>query len=148
MYKRQSLIYLGILLIAVCAFFFRSVRIGIGQTLQMILVWGMIFLGVMAAYGLWGDLASDFAPRQAAVTGTSITVPRSQDGHYYLTVDVNNVPVEFLVDTGASDLVLTKEDAERVGIDVDNLAFLGRAQTANGPVSICLLYTSPSPRDA
>ena len=45
-----SLIYLGILVVAVGAYLFRNVRLGLGQTLQMALVWGMIFLGAMAVF--------------------------------------------------------------------------------------------------
>ena len=47
---------------------------------------------------------------------------------------VNGVPIEFVVDTGASQLVLTERDARRAGIDISNLAFTGRANTANGTV--------------
>ena len=38
-------------------------------------------------------------------------------------------PVRFVIDTGATDMVLTRADAEKVGIDLDNTQFLGRAQT-------------------
>jgi aspartyl protease family protein len=39
-----------------------------------------------------------------------------------------------VVDTGATDIVLTKEDAARAGLDPDSLRYLGRAGTANGEV--------------
>jgi len=42
--------------------------------------------------------------------------------------------VEFVVDTGATDVVLTREDAQRAGIDLASLAYTGRAMTANGMV--------------
>jgi aspartyl protease family protein len=56
------------------------------------------------------------------------------NGHYYLEAQVNGVPVTFTVDTGATDLVLSREDARRAGIDPDDLAYLGAADTANGTV--------------
>ena len=40
-----------------------------------------------------------------------------------------------LVDTGATDIVFTVEDARRAGLDPDSLTFLGRARTANGEVA-------------
>ncbi|MGB0798461.1 MAG: retropepsin-like aspartic protease family protein [Planktomarina sp.] len=129
-----SLIYLGILLVAISGWFITSSRQNIGQTLQMALIWGMIFMGAMAIYGLWNDI-SGAGSSKVVTTQDSITVPRSRDGHYYLTVEINGRDVEFLVDTGATDVVLTQEDAAKVGIDVDTLAFLGTAQTANGTVS-------------
>lgn len=53
-----------------------------------------------------------------------------------MTAEINGVDINFLVDTGASDLVLSRADAQRVGIDVDALPFLGSANTANGTVPI------------
>ena len=40
--------------------------------------------------------------------------------------------MRFVVDTGASDIVLSKADAGRIGIDPEELNYLGRAATANG----------------
>ena len=61
-------------------------------------------------------------------------VPRSADGHYYLTMEVNGAPIRFVVDTGATELVLSRADAERAGIDTGGLIYSGRAFTANGMV--------------
>ena len=62
----------------------------------------------------------------------TVEVPRSGDGHYYLTLDIDGTDVEFVIDTGASDVVLTKADAVRIGIDVENLFYSGIANTAKG----------------
>lgn len=97
--------------------------------------WGMGALGVIVALGIWTDLRDDTAPSQAVIgDGARIEVPRAADGHYHLVVGVNGTPVEFLVDTGATSVVLSDRDARRAGIDVDNLAFTGIANTANGTV--------------
>jgi aspartyl protease family protein len=61
-------------------------------------------------------------------------VPIGNDGHYHLTAQVNDVSVHFIIDTGASSIALGPRDAERVGIDLDNLAYIGEARTANGTV--------------
>jgi len=63
-----------------------------------------------------------------------VIVPRANDGHYYVTLDIDDTPVRFVIDTGASDVVLTQDDARKIGIDVDNLFFGGIANTANGEV--------------
>jgi len=129
-------IYLGILLVALLGWLIAENRQSLGQKARGLIVWGLIFIGLMAGYGLWGDIRDDISPRQAVLEdGAGITVPRAQDGHFHLTLILNNVPVEFLVDTGATDIVLTREDAERVGLSPEDLAFLGRARTANGTVS-------------
>ncbi|WP_291731120.1 TIGR02281 family clan AA aspartic protease [Leisingera sp. F5] len=128
-------IYLVALLVAVGSWVFVQNRQSIGKTLQMFAVWGFIFLGVIASYGLWEDIRQTVRPQQSvAVEAGRVEVPRAPDGHYYLTLEVNGAAVPFLVDTGASEVVLNARDAERAGIDTDTLAYLGRARTANGEV--------------
>ncbi|WP_027258641.1 MULTISPECIES: retropepsin-like aspartic protease family protein [Leisingera] len=128
-------IYLVVLLVAVGSWVFVQNRQSIGKTLQMFAVWGFIFLGVIASYGLWEDIRQTVRPQQSvAVDAGRVEVPRAPDGHYYLTLEVNGAAVPFLVDTGASEVVLNARDAERAGIDTDTLAYLGRARTANGEV--------------
>jgi len=128
--------YLAVLLLAVGGWWMASNRPSIGKTLQMALVWGMIFMGGMAIYGLWNDISNDYYSAQIISSDGEITIPRASDGHYYVKAKINGVDISFLVDTGASDLVLTREDAEKVGIKVENLPFLGSANTANGTVPI------------
>jgi clan AA aspartic protease (TIGR02281 family) len=41
-----------------------------------------------------------------------------------------------MIDTGASGIVLSRRDAERVGLDPGSLTYAARAQTANGLVQI------------
>jgi clan AA aspartic protease (TIGR02281 family) len=53
-------------------------------------------------------------------------------GHYVIEAVVNGAPVTFLVDTGASDIVLTMADAERLGLHPATLRFTQRFATANG----------------
>ena len=55
-----------------------------------------------------------------------------QRGHVALTAMVNGAPVRFLVDTGASRVTLTAEDARAAGIGPAELVFNQRSQTANG----------------
>jgi aspartyl protease family protein len=129
------LVYLSILGIAVVGWFIAENRQSLGRTLRVALAWAFIFLGVVAGYGLWGDIRDDVAPRQTVFTDAArVEVPRAFDGHYYLTLELNGVPVDFVVDTGATDMVLTRADAARIGLDPGGLAFTGIAGTANGQV--------------
>jgi clan AA aspartic protease (TIGR02281 family) len=54
-------------------------------------------------------------------------------GHVAITALVNGAPVRFLVDTGASRVTLTLDDAHAAGIGRSELVFSQRSQTANGP---------------
>ena len=133
-----SLGYLALLLLALGGAYLASHRQSVGKSLQMALVWGMIFMGCMAIYGLWGDISRDYGRNSLPITQQdgAIALPRASDGHYYVTAEVNGTEIEFLVDTGASDIVLSRVDAARIGFDLDKLAFLGSARTANGVVPI------------
>ena len=129
--------YLSALVMALFALWIFSGlrREGMNRNLQNAAIWGLIFLGTIAGFGMWEDIKRDILPRQAVFADQGrIEVPRSPDGHYYLTLEINGAPVDFVVDTGASDIVLTQEDAARAGIASENLAFIGRAFTANGEV--------------
>jgi aspartyl protease family protein len=133
-----SLGYLALLLLALGGAYLTSHRQSVGKSLQMALVWGMIFMGCMAIYGLWSDISRDYGRKSLPITQQdgAIALPRASDGHYYVTAEVNGTEIEFLVDTGASDIVLSRVDAARIGFDLDKLAFLGSARTANGIVPI------------
>ncbi|WP_170760159.1 retropepsin-like aspartic protease family protein [Ruegeria lacuscaerulensis] len=129
------LIYLVVLCAAVLFWFVSQNRQTLNKTLQQALAWVFIFVGVIAVVGLWEDIRTTVGPApQMTVTGETIEVPRAYDGHYYLPVVVNGEPITFLVDTGASQIVLSAQDAERIGIDPDQLNYFGRAATANGEV--------------
>ncbi|MGC1502875.1 MAG: TIGR02281 family clan AA aspartic protease [Sulfitobacter sp.] len=135
-----NLIYLIVLLVMVGGWFFMQSREGLNKTLQYGAVWAMIFIGAAAAVGLWQDISRDARTPQFSVAGSDqIIVPRARDGHYYLTAKVNDAAVRFVVDTGATDMVLTQADANRAGLDPASLAYLGRANTANGEVRTALV---------
>jgi aspartyl protease family protein len=55
-------------------------------------------------------------------------------GHFLVEAVVNGVPIEFMVDTGASHVVLRQQDARRLGFTPANLDFSQRFQSANGIV--------------
>ncbi|MEM5544241.1 TIGR02281 family clan AA aspartic protease [Sulfitobacter sp. AS92] len=127
------LIYLIVLLTMLAGWFFLQNRPNINKSLQQAAVWGLIFVGAAAGVGLWQDITRDSARQQLSISDAGeIILPRGRDGHYYLTAQINGAPVRFVVDTGASDIVLTKSDAARIGINPDELDYLGRAGTANG----------------
>ena len=50
--------------------------------------------------------------------GREVTFRRDADSHFYVTAKVNGVPIRFLVDTGASVVMLRAADARRAGINV------------------------------
>src|SRR3546814_7087931 len=79
------------------------------------------------------------APREAEAPRigngyADVTLERAADGHFYADARVNAAEVRFLVDTGASSLVLTQADARRAGIGAGD--FSARALGAGGEVKL------------
>lgn len=132
---RAYIFYLSILLFFIGGSFLFNRRKRLSQTVQQAAIWGLIFVGVILAYGFSDTLQNQLLPSRAVkINAESYTLERQRDGHFYLTLKVNNQPVEFIVDTGASQIVLSKADARKIGFDPESLAYWGRATTANGEV--------------
>lgn len=132
---QASAIYLILLGLLLAVGFWTQARSNWNRTLQQAAIWVLIFLGAIAAAGLWGDISKGLNPQQASFDESGkVDVPRSPDGHYYLTLTLNGAPVNFIVDTGATDMVLSRKDAKRAGLNPETLIFSGRAITANGEV--------------
>ncbi len=64
------------------------------------------------------------------------TLTREVDGHFYADARVNGATVRFLVDSGASAVILTRADAQRAGIMAYPGEFTAEAQGANGAVKL------------
>lgn len=100
------------------------------QAMRAVAAWALIFGVAVAGAGWWQGRMD----RQQVFDGRRIELPLGRDGHFHLTAEVNGAPIRFVVDTGASTVVLGREDARRAGIEPDELAYIGIAQTANGQV--------------
>jgi len=62
----------------------------------------------------------------------SAALERGADGHWRAEARVNGRKIEVLVDTGATLVALTRDDARAAGIDVRHLRFTERVRTASG----------------
>ena len=61
-----------------------------------------------------------------------LTLSVAQDGHYYLDIKIKNQLVRFMIDTGASDLVIDEKIALKLGYNLQNINYNKVFQTANG----------------
>jgi len=127
--------YLVVLLAGIGGFFLWGRRGRLGRSMRDLAVWVLILAMVVIAYGFRGVLREELLPAEMVqLAPDAIELRRGRDGHFHAELEVNGEPVRFMVDTGASDIVLSLRDAERVGLDAGSLVFAGRALTANGPV--------------
>ncbi|ABK44973.1 conserved hypothetical 25.1 kDa protein in CobV 5'region (orf1) [Magnetococcus marinus MC-1] len=63
-----------------------------------------------------------------------VQIVASQGGHFRVMLTINGEPIPFLVDTGASAIVLAPQVLSRLGLDRRKLRFTQPFQTANGQV--------------
>ncbi len=133
----MRVIYASLLLLIVGPAIFSGRLSG---NLRNLAIWAGL-LGVVAlAYTAWqqGNLApqairAELDPhRGVAGAAGEARITADAGGDFVVEGLVDGVAVIFVVDTGASDVVLTRADAARVGLDPDSLAYTRAYATANG----------------
>ncbi len=131
------LVYLVLILLVVGGSMIISTRKQLNRTLQQAAIWGLIFVGAVGAYSLKDRIEASLYPERALISerGTA-SFSRARDGHFYAELEVNGKKLEFVIDTGASEIVLSAQDAEYLGYAVGDLIYSGRANTANGVVAM------------
>lgn len=103
----------------------------------MMIVAFVITLGLLTLF--FADVQeSQYNPNSAPISENSgnaveVSLLRNRQGHYIVTGTINRQPAEFLLDTGATDVVIPEGLAARLNLPKGQA---GRAMTANGPVTI------------
>ena len=105
-------------------------------------IWALIFLVAVGFFAFRRDAAmigqrimSELSPTQGTLRDDgAMDFTAGPDGHFRIQALVNGSRVTFMLDTGATDIVLAPDDARRIGFDPATLTFDQLAQTANGTV--------------
>jgi aspartyl protease family protein len=141
--KFASLASLGLVAVHMGLNAFRPGAFG-GTTLRNIALWLFIFVGLIAGYQnrfALQDFGSTITAGLIPSRPQSSTLPdgaalvsigKSDNGHFEVDSDVNGRGVRFLIDTGATSIVLTANDAASIGLDMSALSFTIATSTANG----------------
>jgi len=140
--RMLQLIYLCVILVALTGGLAARLQARPGTTLAHLGTWGVIFAALILIYSYrdqFGSLGARFSaeliPAQGVETGPkSIAFSAEADGHYHVYGAVDGSSVRFLVDSGASDIVLSPADARMLGMQPEYLDYTMIAQTANGTV--------------
>lgn len=115
-----------------------------GETLRQLAIWVVILMALAFGYIYRGDvqsigqrLTSALVPGRPVVMTSAEGTPevvlyKRMNGHFETNVSIDNFDIRALVDTGASNVALSFEDAERIGLDPRNLRFTVPVMTANG----------------
>jgi aspartyl protease family protein len=113
----------------------------LGKTLGQLAFWGAMILLLIGGYSYRGELRpfadrilGELDPSRPRTDEGNAIFTKADDGQFHIRAEIGGVPVSFILDTGASDVMLTPADARRLGFDPTNLAFTRRYETANGTV--------------
>jgi aspartyl protease family protein len=136
-------------------------RTALGEAASWLVAGAIMIAGVV----YFDDLKAAISPLQPAGTGYEPQIARARPatlppatrqeahrssgnvvelnagayGHYKARARINGHPVDVLVDTGASYVALTYEDAERIGAFVSEKDFKYKSRTANGYARIAIV---------
>ncbi|MBU6140723.1 MAG: TIGR02281 family clan AA aspartic protease [Proteobacteria bacterium] len=136
----QNFIYLALILILLISSVASRRDLDFKKIVKYLAAWSGIGLVIVALYAYRFEFA-DFKMRilgeinpASAQVGESgeLVINISQDGHFYLNTKINGVAIRFMIDTGASDIVLSVAEAEKIGVNTKILQFNKTYQTANG----------------
>ena len=112
-------------------------RTGLWKTLRQLATWLLIIAGVAFVAALWSDIRKTSAPaKKLLLQDGAILIPKQADGHFHVTLNVNGIKIPFLIDTGATTVILSQKDAQKLGFNTNKLAFWDSANTANGEVKL------------
>ncbi len=93
---------------------------------------GIVLFWLVLMGAVYGGIKQVMKPQQVTVSvAGDITIPRARDGHFYVSGQVANQPVVFLVDTGASLVTVSQALADAAGLGEGQPM---RFHTANGVI--------------
>jgi len=104
-------------------------RINVKETVRNLAIWLAIAAVLIIGLSFRDEIEnvalrvrSELMPGYAIETGEhELVLTESAGGSFFIVGEANGVPVRFLIDTGASDTVLSPSDAAKLGIDVNAL---------------------------
>ena len=111
-----------------------------GEFLRNISLWLLIASIFVIGYTMQNELKelpqrviSEILPNQPfSISDQEIILSADERGHFSVIGKVNGKRIHFLIDTGATGIVLSSRHARKIGINTDKLNYDMPMQTANG----------------
>ena len=115
-------------------------RINLGEIVRNIAIWTGAAAVLVLIYTYQDELSAvgarvgaELFPSDPTVDQDGVlSLTQGSDGHFYAMGQAHGARIRFMIDTGASDIVLTPSDAKRLGVDLGALHYTKIYQTANG----------------
>ena len=109
------------------------------QALAAALLWIVLAVVLVVGYSYRYELhdvadrvMAELVPGHVISRGRTVEVARTVNGDFDVTAQINGAHVAMVLDTGASSVVLTREDAKAAGLPLEVLAYTTNIETANG----------------
>lgn len=107
-------------------------QIKLGEVVRNISIWIGLAAIIVVGYSFRAELeevyyrvSGELVPSHAiAINNDELVITASADGHFYVNGRANGERIRFMVDTGASRVTLSPQDASRIGIDMGQLRFI------------------------
>ena len=138
----SQIVYLLILILIMSYGMINRKEMSLKKIVKYFLIWSLIGLIIIALYAYRFEfnnfkerISGEINPSSAQLNQQGqLIINISDDSHFYVKILINKKPILFMVDTGASDIVLNLQDAIKIGVNPKNLIFNRQFQTANGRV--------------
>ncbi len=131
-YKLAILVFLGAALLTM----FRE---RFTQAITAALLWVVVGLVLVIGYSYRYEAAevadrvmSELIPGHVVSHGRTVEVARTNGGDFAIAAQINGARTHMVLDTGASSVVLTPDDAKAAGLPLDLLTYSVSIDTANG----------------
>lgn len=131
---------IGALVLVASVLFSR--RIGLSEIFRNILIWIAIFAVFIVGFSyqqeilaVWSRVSGEMTgANKQLVVGDTLRIRQSPDGHFWVDTMVNELPVRFLIDSGATTTAMSLATARNSGVEVNESSFPVILTTANGSV--------------
>jgi aspartyl protease family protein len=109
------------------------------QAVTAALLWVVVGLLLVVGYSYRFELhdvadrvLAELVPGRAISHGRTVEVARTNAGDFAIQAQINGARVPMVLDTGASSVVLTRDDAKAAGLPIEVLNYTVNIDTANG----------------
>jgi aspartyl protease family protein len=134
-----SLAYKIMLLVFIGSVVLSMYRERFTQALTAALLWVVVGLVLVVGYSYRFELhaVADrvmvvLVPGQVVSHGRTVEIGRASDGDFGVAAQINGARITMVLDTGASSVVLTRDDAKAAGLPLEVLNYTVNIDTANG----------------
>jgi aspartyl protease family protein len=135
----SSLAYKIALLVFVAGTVLTLFRERFTQAIIAALLWVAVGLLLVVGYsyrfelhGIADRVLAELIPGHVISQGRTVAVARTSGGDFAINAEINGARVAMVLDTGASSVVLTRDDARAAGLPLEVLDYNVNIDTANG----------------